>query len=175
MHFNTVLGLVGVDPHVVRSLIFLEFGGFDTAVDLLDRLKDVTMSSYTSKVPCHILSTSRGRGPKGVSYVPHGDRSHPSIDLWCDGPRMKTRFLEDYQMPIQRTGKQDTYIPVVSILLYAQADTGPEYEYPACLIARCESSATWLSLQENRERCDYSFTPLDRRFKIILCCRAYRP
>ena len=26
-----------------------------------------------------------------------------------------------------------TYIPVVSILLYAHAAAGPEYEYPACL------------------------------------------
>jgi hypothetical protein len=46
---------------------------------------------------------------------------------------MKTRRLTTY---CEFPGVLDinvTYIPVVSMLLYAQAAVGPEYEYPACL------------------------------------------
>lgn len=44
------------------------------------------------------------------------------------------------------------YIPVVSILLYAQAALGPEYEYPACLrncISKLELKCAFDDLRSN--------------------------
>jgi hypothetical protein len=105
MHFDAVLSLVGINSHVISligSLVFLEFCTINSLVDILDRF-EARWSELINVVTGlnYLLSRSKGRCPNGVSYAPHGDKSHPSIDLWCDGPRMKTRFLEQDQSPIR--------------------------------------------------------------------------
>ena len=85
MHFDAVLSLVGLNSHVIsliESLVFLEFRTVDSLVDIADRFK-ARWSEFVNVVTGvnYLLSRSKGRGPNGVSYAPHGDRSHPSIDL----------------------------------------------------------------------------------------------
>lgn len=48
---------------------------------------------------------------------------------------MNTRFLYIASIRVHQVMEEHTktYIPVVSMLLYAYAAAGPEYEYPACL------------------------------------------
>jgi hypothetical protein len=71
MHFDAVLGLVGINSHVISligSLVFLEFCTIDSLVNFLDRFK-ARWSELLDVVTGlkYLLSRSKGRGPNGVS------------------------------------------------------------------------------------------------------------
>lgn len=43
-----------------------------------------------------LLDLSMVRLPRGVAYSEHLDRAHPERWMWCEGPRMKTRLLSNF-------------------------------------------------------------------------------